>query len=117
MTPFFPPFSSTPTNIATVEAAKAKGTHGCEAQISCLCFVCVVHPLNTVPPSKSVLFYCSFSVPTVFISLIIALLYITLLLVALALSLSVGSHWFHQCKSGLCGTFHLQGGSQAIKEA
>lgn len=46
----FSPPSSTPINIATVEAAKAKGMHGCVAQVLCLCFVCVVHPLNTAPP-------------------------------------------------------------------
>lgn len=45
MTPFFLPLPSNLINIATVEAAKAKGMHGCVAQMSCLCFVCVLFTL------------------------------------------------------------------------
>lgn len=44
-------FSPILINIATVEAAKAKGMHGCVAQLSCLCFV-FVFTLQTATPLK-----------------------------------------------------------------
>lgn len=93
--PSLPP-SSTPINIATVEAAKAKGTHGCVPQISCLfVFVCVVHPLNTTPTLKvspqflNITEYC---IPVLF------LLYWRLLLHHQCL--------FNHCNSSLSRTRH-----------
>lgn len=51
---FCPPSSSTPINIATVEAAKAKGTHGCVPLMSLFCVCCL--PFKYGPNRKFV--YC-----------------------------------------------------------
>lgn len=51
---FFPP-SSTPTNIATIEAAKAQGTHWLCGPHLMSVFVSVIHPLNTAQLFRCVL--------------------------------------------------------------
>lgn len=90
---FFPLFSNS-IKIATVEAAKAKGTDGCEP---CLSSFCVVHPLNIEPPVNA----SHLSAPVVsppphcvvlFLFNSSPLLY-DLMMGALALPVSVCAHW------------------------
>lgn len=106
---FHPSSQLLPVNIATIEAAKAKGTHWlCGSKSHVLCFVCVVHlKLKHSPTLKtctSIVFLVS---PTVFI-LLITPITVYSFLAGCSCIISV-------CKNSSRSTFHSQG-RQAIKE-
>lgn len=95
---FFPP-SSIPINIATVEAAKAKGTHGCGLNLMSLFCVCPNFKISTFCLGFNVL-----SCPHCF--------YLTDYCITVYYLIAGCS-----CIIKICWTFNLRDVSQAIKES